>query len=130
LGLISTPISTSSPVRSTAPPDNRPNDSPRKASELTKTKQQFLDEKNLEHEGALDIVPSYPWQTPCLQLADYCLWALQRCYEKQECRFLKAIWSRVSLIIDSDDPAGKAYGTYLTRKSDPPNPQKIENRWV
>ncbi|MBD5781055.1 DUF3800 domain-containing protein [Pelagicoccus sp. NFK12] len=98
--------------------------------ELLKTKQRFLSEREINHEGELEICPSYPWLSPCLQVADYCLWALQRCYERGESRFLRAIWHKVSLIIDADDPDGKAYGTYLTRKAAPPDPQKIKNRWV
>lgn len=98
--------------------------------ELTKAKQKFLSERDLEHDSILQITPRFPWQSPCLQLVDYCLWALQRCYEKHESRFLQAIWPKVSLIIDADDPNGKSYGTYLTRKSLPPDTQKIKNRWV
>jgi hypothetical protein len=41
-----------------------------------------------------------------------------------------AIWSKVSLIRDVDDPAGKAYGAYLTRKTPPPDPEKIKSRRI
>lgn len=81
-------------------------------------------------EASLEICPAYPWQTPCLQIADYALWALQRCYEKGEDRFLKAIWQKVSLIHDVDDPHGKNYGTYLKRKSPTPDIQAIKNRRI
>ena len=59
---------------------------------------------------------------------DYCLWALQRCYEKHALRFLNALWSKVSLIHDVEDGAGAKHGTYLTRKSLPPDSQKIKSR--
>jgi hypothetical protein len=78
----------------------------------------------------LDVVPAYPWDMPGLQIADYCLWALQRCYERGEGRFLNAIWPKVSLIHDADDPNGRKYGTYLTRKVSPPNPEKIKSRRI
>jgi len=98
--------------------------------QLRKTRRQHLTEQELEHETELEIVPAYPWEEPCLQIADYCLWALQRCYEKHEPRFLNAIWSKVSLVHDVDDPDGKSYGNYLTRKKAPPDLEKIKNRWI
>lgn len=89
----------------------------------------------IEYESKLDSVvwgrlSSYPREQPCLQIADYCLWALQRCYERQEARFLNAIWEKVSLIRDMDDPNSKEYGTFLTRKGAPPDPEKIKCRWI
>lgn len=98
--------------------------------QLRKTRRQHLAEREMEHETELEIVPAYPWEEPCLQIADYCLWALQRCYEKHEPRFLNAIWSKVSLVHDVDDPDGKGYGNYLTRKKAPPDLDKIKNRWI
>ena len=71
---------------------------------------------------------AYPWEHPCLQLADYCLWALQRCYERHEERFLNALWPKVSLVHDVDDPGGKGYGSYLTRQGPPPDPEAIKIR--
>lgn len=99
-------------------------------NQLEKTRQDFLNEHALDLNPTLDIVPCNSWDQPCLQVADYCLWALQRCYEKFEDRFLKSIWSKVSLIRDVDDPDSKGYGIYLSRRGDPPDPQKIKNRWV
>lgn len=97
---------------------------------LEQTRQRFLMEQGLQHEPALEIEPAYPWEQPCLQIADYCLWALQRCYERYEARFLHALWPKVSIIHDVDDPHGKRYGSYLTREGPPPNPNKIKIRWV
>jgi hypothetical protein len=97
---------------------------------LEQTRQKFLREQALLHEPTLDIQPAYPWEQPCLQIADYCLWALQRCYERHEARFLNALWPKVSIIHDVDDPQGKRYGTYLNREGAPPAPDKIKIRWV
>jgi len=95
--------------------------------ELAKSRERFQSEQSCQLvEATLEICPSYPWQSTCLQIADYALWALQRCYEKGEDRFLKAIWQKVSLIHDVDDPNGKRYGTYYTRKSSTPDIQKIK----
>jgi hypothetical protein len=98
--------------------------------ELEAARTKLLADRQVATKATLEIIPAYPWQQPCLQIADYCLWALQRCYEKYEPRFLNAIWSKVSVIHDVDDPHGAAYGTYLSRKGSPPNPEQIKNRWI
>jgi len=98
---------------------------------LEQTRTQFLAERGLAATATLEIMPAYPWEQPGVQVADYCLWALQRCYEKHEARFLNAIWSKVSLVHDVDDPNGAAgYGSYLSRKGSPPDPEQIKNRWI
>lgn len=99
-------------------------------TELEQTRHRFLEEHSIEKNASLEICPLYSWEHPCLQLTDYCLWALQRCYEKYEDRFLKAIWSKVSLIHDVDNPLGKNYGTYLTRKKSTPDTRTIKSRWL
>jgi hypothetical protein len=100
-------------------------------AQLTQARQRFQLEHTCElQEASMEICPSYPWQSPCLQIADYALWALQRCYEKGEARFLRALWQKVSLIHDVDDPNGKSYGSYLTRKSPLPDMQAIKNRRI
>lgn len=99
--------------------------------QLNKARARFQLEHICDLESAsMEICPAYPWQSICLQIADYALWALQRCYERGEDRFLKAIWDKVSLIHDVDDPHGKGYGTYLTSKSPPPDIQAIKNRRI
>lgn len=97
--------------------------------QLERTRQRFLHEHGLCHEPTLEIQPAYPWQQPCLQVADYCLWALQRCYERHEPRFLHALWPKVSLVRDADDPR-MPYGSYLTRQGPPPDPERIKVRRV
>ena len=97
---------------------------------LRQTREGFLAEHQLASSATLEIIPAYPWEQPGVQVADYCLWALQRCYEKHEARFLNAIWPKVSVIHDVDDPHGAEYGTYLSRKGSPPDPEKIKCRWI
>lgn len=65
-----------------------------------------------------------------LQVADYCLWALQRLFTKGEDRFLSLIWPKVGLIVDADDTSEKPYGTYHTKKRPPLNNLGIKNRKV
>lgn len=98
--------------------------------ELEQTRQRFLAEHKVANTPKLEILPAYPWEQPTIQVADYCLWALQRCYEKQEARFLNALWPKVSLIHDVDDRSGADYGRFLTRKDLPPDPEKIKSRWI
>lgn len=98
--------------------------------QLEATRQKFLDQHKVDANPTLKITPAYPWEAPGLQVADYCLWALQRCYERHEARFLHAIWPKVSLIHDHDNPNRAAYGTYLSRKNDPPDPDQIKNRRI
>jgi hypothetical protein len=99
--------------------------------QLEETRRRFLEQRGITSATTLDLMPAYPWEEPCIQVADYCLWAVQRCYEKHEARFLRAIWPKVSLIKDVDDPlAGTSYGSYLRRKDPPPDPAKIKNRWI
>jgi hypothetical protein len=69
-------------------------------------------------------------QSAGLQVADYCLWALQRLFTKGEDRFLSLIWPKVALIVDADDISEKAYGTYHTRKRAPLSAESIKNRKV
>jgi hypothetical protein len=96
--------------------------------ELERTRLRFLSEIKKSHDPEIVIQPAYPREAPCLQVADYCLWALQRCYERGEARFLRAIWPKASLVHDVDDPHGRAYGRYLTRKHACPDPEEIKSR--
>lgn len=99
--------------------------------QLEQTRQRFLTEQGVTSAARLELAPAYPWEQPCVQVADYCLWALQRCYERHEARFLNAIWPKVSLVHDVDDPDGAVgYGTYLWGKGSPPDPEKIKRRWI
>lgn len=97
--------------------------------ELEETRLQFLQEQSITHDPEITVLPLYSWQSAGLQVADYCLWALQRCYERHESRFIHALWKKVSFIHDVDDP-NKKDGRYLSRKADPPDPREIKNRWI
>ena len=97
--------------------------------ELLRTQRRFFAEHpEASARTSMEVTPAYPYQQPCLQLADYALWAIQRCYERGEARFLQALWPKVSLIHDVDDTDGAPYGKYLTRKGPCPDPQAIKDR--
>ncbi len=65
-----------------------------------------------------------------LQVADYCLWAVQRLFEKQEDRYLSLIWPRVSLLVDADDISENPYGTYHSQRRPPLDLEKLKCRKV
>jgi hypothetical protein len=54
---------------------------------------------------------------PCVQAADYFLWAVQRCFERREDRYLDFIWPRCRLIWDVDDQRKAKYGVYYNQKN-------------
>jgi hypothetical protein len=56
-------------------------------------------------------------QSGCLQAVDYFLWALQRCYEKREDRYIEYLWGQCRLIQDIDDTRLKNYGVYYDEKN-------------
>jgi hypothetical protein len=53
----------------------------------------------------------------CLQVTDYCLWALQRLYERREDRFWNLLISKIGLIHDVDDTRRSGAGVYYTRSN-------------
>ena len=52
-----------------------------------------------------------------LQIIDYCLWALQRMYEKSEDTYFKIIHDKFKLIIDVDDKRIKGYGIFYNDRN-------------
>jgi hypothetical protein len=53
---------------------------------------------------------SYPPKIAGLQACDYLLWALQRFYERNEERYLQAMWPKFVRVLDLDAPAPKTKG--------------------
>lgn len=51
----------------------------------------------------IEVVASNPRKIVCLQAVDYFLWAVQRCYERNERRYLELLWSKIATIHDRDD---------------------------
>jgi hypothetical protein len=82
------------------------------------------------HNATIHVRAMAAHQHAGLQVADYCLWALQRLFSKGEDRFLSLIWPKVGLIVDADDVSEKPYGTYHTSKRPPLTAAGIKNRKV
>jgi hypothetical protein len=64
----------------------------------------------------MNVIPCFPKISPGLQAADYFLWALQRCYEQREDRYLKYLWRAFRLVHDIDDIREAKYGCYYSQK--------------
>ena len=99
-------------------------------AQLELARQKFFEEQGIQKQTTITIQPAHSREVVGLQVADYCLWALQRCYENHEARFLHALWPKVSLIHDVDDKTAAKYGRYWNRKNPPPDPEAIKNRRI
>lgn len=97
-------------------------------TQLETARQHFVDQAQLAGSD-INITALTPRESAGLQVADYCLWALQRAFERFEVRFLHAIWPKVSLIHDVDEQSQR-YGLYRTRDQQPPAEEELRSRWV
>lgn len=89
----------------------------------------FLNKIGKSAESRMQVIGAQTEEYAGLQIVDYCLWALQRLYEKSEGRYLDYIAENISLIVDIDDKQENEYGMYYTRKR-PPTLEKIQTRKV
>lgn len=72
----------------------------------------------------------YPPQSAGLQACDYLLWALQRFYERNEERYLQAMWPKFMRVLDLDAPAPKTKGkpVYAGVEFNEKHPLTLESR--
>lgn len=83
---------------------------------LETARQRFQQQYRVERGSELQVVDSAYNSTPCLQVTDYFLWALQHLYERHEDRYLELLWPAFRTVIDIDDHRAAWYGTYYTQK--------------
>ena len=69
-----------------------------------------------------EIRSAVPSEVAGLQVVDYCLWAVQRFYERGEDRFLAAIAPHVRLVMDLDDKRRRGAGEWYQDR----NPLTLE----
>ena len=75
---------------------------------------------NPESTGGMAIFKSStPFKNINLQAVDYCVWALQRFYVRQEDKYLKMIYPSVSMIHEMDSKTGKKHGETYTKEKAP-----------
>lgn len=83
---------------------------------LLEAKEKFRRKWGIESVAPIEVVASDPARITCLQAADYFLWAVQRCFERGEHRYIDLIWPKVGLIVDRDDLRKSKSGEYYPRK--------------
>jgi Protein of unknown function (DUF3800) len=65
----------------------------------------------------IDLQPSRPQKSTCLQAVDYVLWALQRYYNAQESRFIELMWDKVGVVHAIDEKTISVEGIHYTKKN-------------
>lgn len=70
----------------------------------------FKEDFGFEPHGHTTVHSGYPHTSAGLQACDYLLWALQRFYERDEERYLQAMWPKFARVLDLDAPASKTKG--------------------
>jgi hypothetical protein len=97
-------------------------DALRKAIEAARTS--FYRRWGIAGTAPIEIIAAKSNEVVGLQAADYCLWALQRFYERGEDRFLNVLAAKVGLIHDVDDIRTSRAGEYYTQR----NPLTLDAR--
>lgn len=95
---------------------------------LEVARDRFKKKWNIHSNAVIQIQQIPAYREPCLQAADYLLWALQRCYEKREERYLDFVWPLCHLIHDVDDHRETKTGAYYTR-SNPLKLARLQELW-
>lgn len=83
---------------------------------LQSARQRFFEKWGIASQSPIQVIPDASQSNPCLQVADYFLWALQRLYEQGEERYLSYLWPAFRLVQDIDDRRSTGYGLYYTQK--------------
>ena len=83
---------------------------------LESSRRRFCRKHGIPVNSVVQVRPCQANEHPCLQAADYFLWALQRLYERGEERYVRLWWPSFRLVMDLDDQSERAYGTYYTQK--------------
>lgn len=86
-------------------------------SALEEARNRFEKQWNIHNDAPMTIRNVAAKTQPCLQAADYLLWAVQRCYERREDRYLDYVWPMCHLVHDVDDHRKKLTGVYYTQKN-------------
>ena len=83
---------------------------------IEKAETRFESQYGVRRSAEVAIVASTPPEMAGLQAVDYCLWALQRHYERDESRYVELIWDKVVEIKDMDRVEGGRKGVVYNRK--------------
>lgn len=83
---------------------------------LTLAKERFETQWSREVKTNVQVIAKASAQEPCLQAADYMLWALQRHFNAGESRFIETMWDKVGLVHAVDELGQAPYGNYYSKK--------------
>ena len=83
---------------------------------IEKAEARFESQYGIRRSAEVAIVASTPPEMAGLQAVDYCLWALQRHYERGESRYVELIWDKVVEIEDMDCIEGGRKGVVYNKK--------------
>ncbi|HEY3332808.1 MAG TPA: DUF3800 domain-containing protein [Capsulimonadaceae bacterium] len=76
----------------------------------------YIEERGIASTPALKVSIESSRDVGGLQAADYFLWTLQRFYERGEDRYMKALWPRYRMVIDTTDNDRSLAGRHYTQK--------------
>lgn len=91
---------------------------------IEKAKRTFESRFGFSVGASIQITPSNPRVTVCLQVVDYYLWALQRFFEQGKDQYLNVIWPQTRLVHDLDDTRENSFGVCYS----PTRPLTLEAR--
>ena len=89
---------------------------------INQAQKNFESRWKISSNSSIAINPAYPSQIAGLQVVDYYLWAVQRCYERQDDRFFLPLAKKYRIIMDLDDRRNKPYGEWYCDR----NPLSLE----
>ncbi|MHC5822918.1 MAG: DUF3800 domain-containing protein [Nostoc sp.] len=79
---------------------------------INQAQKNFESEWKIGSNSSIIIEPTYPSEVAGLQVIDYYLWAVQRCYERDDDQFFLPLANKYRLIMDLDDKRNKPYGEW------------------
>ena len=96
----------------------------RQALERTQRKYYWRRPNAVNGNTQLVVEVEAPMREPCLQAADYCLWALQRLCETNDNHYWNMVWPKCSYIIDLSDTRKKGGAVYYALRDKKPLDQR------
>ncbi|RUR84493.1 DUF3800 domain-containing protein [Chlorogloeopsis fritschii PCC 9212] len=89
---------------------------------INQAQKNFESKWKISSNSSIIIEPCYPSEVAGLQVIDYYLWAVQRCYERNDDQFFLPLANKYRLIMDLDDKRNKPYGEWYCDR----NPLTLE----
>jgi hypothetical protein len=83
---------------------------------IEQAENRFESDYGVRRSAKISIIASTPRENTGLQAVDYCLWALQRHYERGEDRYIELIWDKVVEVEDMDRVEDGRKGVVYNKK--------------